>query len=148
LLVLCALAATACSTPEERQRAREEKERQRAEARAAKEEARAADLAQQREQGDAKMKADLPEGSPFRQVGWGMSEGEVRALLGEPTSHDSTATGAAFNPWNVRQRNTVRTTWYYQGKGRVVFVGGQGGIDTRVIDVDDDPSEKGYRATR
>ncbi|MBK8096245.1 MAG: hypothetical protein IPK26_04015 [Planctomycetes bacterium] len=137
-----------CKSAEERQAAREAKAAEKAAAREEKRLAKEAEHAQRIAEADAKLQASLPPESPFRQVHVGMSEGEVEAALGAPTSKDSTLTGREFVPFNIGGRGSVQTIWFYKGKGRVVFLGATGGVQNRVLDAADDPSEIGYKVTQ
>ena len=148
LLVLVLIALVGCKSAEERQRAREEKEARRAAEKEQKQLAKEAAVAERIAEADAKMQASLPPESPFRQVHVGMSEGEVEAALGAPTSKDSTLTGREFVPVNLGGRGSVQTIWFYKGKGRVVFLGATGGVQNRVLDATDDPNEIGYQVTQ
>lgn len=146
LLILAGFAG--CRTAEEKEQARAERERQKQEQRAAKERQRELDRQQKDQDRDAAMHAKLPAGSPFQVLHVRMREGEVLALLGEPTSRDSRQTGAEYIPFNFGGRGSVQTTWFYKGKGRVVFLGATGGVDNSLIDVVDDPNEIGHATSR
>lgn len=148
LLLLPLLAVVACKSAEEKQRAREEKEARRASEREEKRLAKEAEEAKKNAEADAKMQDRLPAESPFRVVHFAMSEGEVEALLGAPTSKDSKLTGREYVPFNVGGRGSVQTTWFYKAKGRVVFLGATGGVHNRVVDAIDDPAEIGYQVTQ
>lgn len=139
---------TGCRTAEEKEQARAEKERQKQEQRAEKERRRDAERQQKDAERDAAMHAKLPGNSPFLVLHVRMREGEVLALLGEPTSRDSRQTGAEYIPFNFGGRGSVQTTWFYKGKGRVVFLGATGGVDNSLVDVVDDPNEIGYATSR
>ena len=58
----------------------------------------------------------------FGDVKEGMSESEVRAVLGEPDDIGGNPTWKQFVP-RVRRfaTDTKRRTWVYSGKGKVVF---------------------------
>jgi len=70
---------------------------------------------------------------------------DVTNILGAPDDQNSYATGKAFIPWYFGD-DARRTSWYYKGKGRVVFAGGNifGGGGGDVIRVDYDPTESGF----
>lgn len=133
-----------CSTPEERAAARAERDQRKAEERAEKERKKQEEQEQKRAEADAAMHAKLPANSLFQPIRVGWSEGEVLTALGEPTTKDSRLTGREYVPFNFGGRGSVRTTWFYKGKGRVVFLGATGGVNNRVVDVEDDPNEVGH----
>jgi hypothetical protein len=134
-LVLVALgsALAGCATPEEK---------------AAKQAAKAAAKAEQQAQAEAQMRAAIPADSPLQKIKLGMSEGEVTAILGQQNSIDAHATGKAYNPFNFAGRDTVRTTYYFKGIGRVEFSSGSWGQRNGVIMLYHDPDEPGYRRTQ
>jgi outer membrane protein assembly factor BamE (lipoprotein component of BamABCDE complex) len=96
----------------------------------------------------AEMKASIPADSPLAKIDFGMTEGEVSAILGPPSSQDAFATGKAYNPFNVAGRDTVRTVHYYKGIGRVQFSHGSWGQRNGVVEILHDPSEPGYARSR
>lgn len=137
-----------CTTAEEKEARRVEKEKARAEAKAEKERLKQEEQALKAAEADAAMRAKLPANSVFQPIKWGWSEGEVQAALGQPTTKDTTLTGREHVPFNFGGRGSVKTTWFYKGKGRVVFLGATGGVNNRVVDVIDDPNEVGHFVTR
>lgn len=108
LLLLCCL-AVGCKSAEEK---RAEREARQAE--------REAVLKEQ-------MHANVPADSKLRQITLGMSESEVQAILGPPTTTSSHMTGKQFNPFNFSGRDTVRVVYHWQGVGRVEFSQGSWG---------------------
>lgn len=107
LLLLCL--AVGCKSAEEKRAAREAKQAE-----------REAELR-------AQMHANVPADSPLQKVTLGMTESEVQAILGPPTSTSSHATGRAYNPFNYSGRDTVRVVYHWQGVGRVEFSQGSWG---------------------
>jgi len=61
-----------------------------------------------------------PEGSALAKVKEGMSDEEVRKILGPPDDTNSYTTGKAWIPFYYGP-DTSRTDWHYRGQGRVVF---------------------------
>ncbi len=75
----------------------------------------------------------------------GMSRKEAISLIGHPTATESRQTGKAFNPFNFKGGDVVRTTDLYKGKGRVVYSNTSAYTSTmRVLEVIVDPLESGY----
>lgn len=88
--------------------------------------------------------APAPAGSPLSKVQVGMTEQEVRAVLGPPSQENEYVTGKAFIPWYFGPDRS-RRAYFYKGMGRVVFAGGKGFNRTgHVQRVEYDPSEPGY----
>lgn len=78
-----------------------------------------------------------PEGSLLAEIHRGMSMGDVRSILGTPTSERKYATGKAWIPFYAG-RDIVRTELYYAAVGRVILsTGGYG--DWKVTRVEYDP---------
>ncbi|MFY9342093.1 MAG: hypothetical protein WAT39_06380 [Planctomycetota bacterium] len=134
-LGLMLLPFTGCKSAEEKERARAE----RAAAKEAKEKEQQAAIAA----AQAEIKGKLPADSPLVKLEFGMSEAEVAALLGVPTSQKTRATGKAFNPLNVSGKDSMRTTYFYQGVGRVMFSSGRWGQRNGVVDLVHDAAEPG-----
>lgn len=84
-----------------------------------------------------------PAGSALARVQLGMSEGEVRGILGEPTSQNNYQTGKAWIPYYYGS-DTSRLDYKYKQIGIVVFGRNRYSGNTKVIRVDYDPSEDGY----
>jgi hypothetical protein len=84
-----------------------------------------------------------PAGSTLAKVTNGMTEAQVIAILGEPTSQQNYVTGKAFIPMYYGT-DTSRLDYRYKGVGIVVFSRNQYSGGTKVIRVDYDPSEDGY----
>lgn len=85
-----------------------------------------------------------PAGSPLSKVQLGMGKKQVKDLLGAADDENSYATGKAWIPFYFGN-DARRSSWYYKGKGRVVFADGNvfGGGTPEVVRVDYDPSESG-----
>ena len=85
----------------------------------------------------------VPPGSPLSKIKIGMSEQEVRDILGPPTGENEYVSGKAFIPWYFGPDRT-RRGYFYKGMGRVVFSGGSGFNRTgKVSRVEYAPSETG-----
>lgn len=74
----------------------------------------------------------------------GMTKGQVRQAVGQPSDENSYMSGKAWIPFYFGT-DARRTSWYYKGQGRVVFADGNvyGGGTPSVIQVDIDPTESG-----
>jgi hypothetical protein len=85
-----------------------------------------------------------PAGSKLAQVRLGMTKKQVKDILGPPTDENSYSTGKAWIPFYFGN-DARRTSYFYQGVGRVVFADGNvfGGGQSEVVRVDADPSEPG-----
>lgn len=134
-LSLSILPMAACKSAEEKEAARVKK----AEEKAAKE--KEAEIKLQAAK-DA-IRAKLPADSPLQKVDFGMSEAEVAVQLGAPTTQKTKPTGRAFNPFNVSGKDSMRTTFYYKGVGRVMFGNGSWGKRNGVVDMVHDADESG-----
>ena len=87
--------------------------------------------------------APVPADSPLAKVKVGMSEQDVRAILGPPTQENEYVSGKAFIPFYYGPDRT-RRAYFYKGTGRVVFSGGSGFNRTgKVSRVEYDPAESG-----
>jgi outer membrane protein assembly factor BamE (lipoprotein component of BamABCDE complex) len=80
-----------------------------------------------------------PASSPMSQITPGMSDVDVRKILGEPTRTRSYQTGKAFIPWYVGS-DTARTAYTYAGQGEVVFSNSRYSGGLSVVRVDYNPS--------
>ncbi len=75
----------------------------------------------------------------------GMSREEVHSLIGYPTATTSHQTGKAWNPFNFKGGDVVRSIDLYKGKGRVVFSNTSAySSGMRVLEVIINPNESGY----
>ena len=76
----------------------------------------------------------------------GMSQGQVMARCGPPTSTSAYITGKSFIPFNFKGGDSVRTMLLYQGQG-YVLVSNSSAFTSKasVIEVVIDPDEPGYR---
>lgn len=85
-----------------------------------------------------------PAGSKLAAVKLGMNKKQVKDILGPPTDENSYSTGKVWIPFYFGN-DARRTSFYYQGVGRVVFADGNafGGGTSEVVRVDYDPSESG-----
>jgi len=87
--------------------------------------------------------APPPASSPLSKIKVGMSEQEVREILGPPTGENEYVSGKAFIPFYYGPDRS-RRGYFYKGMGRVVFSGGSGFSRTgKVSRVEYDPSETG-----
>ena len=87
--------------------------------------------------------APIPASSPLAKIKVGMSEQEVREILGPPTGENEYVSGKAFIPFYYGPDRS-RRGYFYKGMGRVVFSGGSGFSRTgKVSRVEYDPSETG-----
>ena len=81
-----------------------------------------------------------PPGSPLAKVQVGMSDSDVRKILGDPDNANGYITGKAFIPYYFGP-DTSRRDWLYQGKGRVVFSQNRWSGNLTVVRVDYNPNE-------
>ena len=88
--------------------------------------------------------AGAPASGPLAAVRPGMDPAQVEHLIGAPTSVRPFITGKAFIPWYFGPDRT-RTAFYYKGQGRVIFSGDPVNANSRVVEVQYDPSEPGSR---
>jgi hypothetical protein len=89
----------------------------------------------------------IPANSAFSRIKQGMGMTEVFDILGRPSDQEIIATGKAFIPFYFGADQIVVRT-HYKGQGRITFSspgGGIGGGAGRVINIDYDPTESGYR---
>ena len=84
--------------------------------------------------------AAIPAGHVFGKIQSGMTEIDVRKILGEPTSSKDYMTGKAFLPWNFG-RDTSRQEWTYKGKGLITFSRNAATGSLKVLKVTYDPSK-------
>jgi hypothetical protein len=63
----------------------------------------------------------IPADSPFAKIKVGMSEGEVVATIGQPTSEGSYMTGKSFIPFHFSGSDDVRKAMHYKGQGLVIL---------------------------
>lgn len=64
--------------------------------------------------------SDAPAGSALAKIELGMTEIDVRKILGEPDDSNAYQTGKAWIPFYYGP-DTHRSDWMYRGQGRVVF---------------------------
>ena len=87
----------------------------------------------------------IPADSPFAKVQVGMGMAQVYALIGQPTDTTENITGKAFIPYYFGG-DTHRLAALYKGMGRIIFAPPHAFTsDMRVVEVDYDPTEKGYK---
>ena len=72
-----------------------------------------------------------------------MGSTQVQDLIGQPSDMKIGATGKNWIPFYFGS-DRVRTVFYYKGEGRILFSSGLGSGD-KVIEIEHDPSEDGYR---
>lgn len=89
---------------------------------------------------EAKSKAPTPApaGSPLARITNGMSDTDVRRILGEPSSSKSYMTGKQFIPYYFGP-DTSRIEYIYTGLGRITLTRNQYSGGLSVIRVDYDP---------
>lgn len=90
--------------------------------------------------GAASSFSEPPAGSRMAKVKPGMSDVDVRKIMGEPSRSHSYPTGKSWIPFYYGP-DTTRTEWNYTGKGRVVFSRNQYSGGLKVIKVLYDPNE-------
>jgi len=78
--------------------------------------------------------ASVPDDSPLAKVTIGMSDSDVRKVLGEPSSQNAYMTGKSWIPFYFGP-DASRTDYVYDGIGRVVFSRNQYSGQLKVIDV-------------
>jgi len=83
-----------------------------------------------------------PPGSPLAKIQVGMSDTDVRKILGDPDNANGYITGKEFIPFYYGG-DTARTDWLYKGKGRVVFSRNRWSGNLQVVRVDYNPNETG-----
>ncbi len=83
-----------------------------------------------------------PPGSALAKIQVGMSDAEVRKILGDPDNANGYITGKQFIPFYYGG-DTMRTDWLYKGKGRVVFSRNRWSGNMQVVRVDYNPNETG-----
>lgn len=81
----------------------------------------------------------IPKGHPFEKVHEGMSDEEVRKILGDPTNREDYMTGKVFIPF-YHGSDTSRSNWIYKGKGNIVFTRNRYSNLLSVIEVHYDPA--------
>lgn len=87
----------------------------------------------------AAAQVSAPASSPLSQITPGMSDVDVRKVLGEPTRSRSYMTGKAWIPWYYGS-DTARTAYTYAGQGEVVFSKNRYSGGLTVVRVDYNPS--------
>lgn len=87
----------------------------------------------------------IPPDSIFAKVKVGMSQDEVFATIGQPTSLGHYQTGKAFIPFHFSGSDNMRSTAHYKSVGTITF-----SLDSAytsrfsVISIDYNPSEPGF----
>ncbi len=93
--------------------------------------------------GTAESKLELvPAGSKLAKIQMGMSDEEVRAILGSPDNSRNYMTGKQFIPFYFGP-DTHRSDWVYEGVGRVVFRRNRYSGGLEVIQTRHDPGAAG-----
>jgi hypothetical protein len=85
-----------------------------------------------------------PPGSKFAQIQVGMTDAQVRAILGEPSDAGAHITGKAFIPYYMGS-DTSRIEWVYKGQGTIQFNSNRWTGAMKVTRVVYDPTEDGVR---
>lgn len=83
-----------------------------------------------------------PPGHPFAVVEQGMATGDVRTVLGKPSSLRRYPTMWTFVPFYTGAEER-RTVWSYPGQGRILFGDHPRSGELEVIRVEFDPREDG-----
>lgn len=81
-----------------------------------------------------------PPGSPMARVESGMTDAQVRSILGAPDEVRTYVTGKNFIPFYYGG-DTSRSDWIYQGQGRVVFSRNRWSGGLNVVNVIYQPDE-------
>lgn len=84
--------------------------------------------------------SNAPEGSKLAKVEVGMTDDEVREILGDPDDEKAYMTRKAWSPFYYGP-DTHRSDWMYLGQGRVVYSRNRHSGALKVIRVLYDPSE-------
>lgn len=80
-----------------------------------------------------------PARHPLAKIEKGMSQAQVRKIMGDPDNERSYLTGKMFIPFYFGS-DARRNEWVYNGKGRVAFSSGAYAINWKVFRVEYDPS--------
>ena len=89
-------------------------------------------------------KQAIPPESPFTKIKTGMGEQQVQDLLGLYNDFEVKATAKGYIPfYQVFGGKAIQTIQYYKGQGRIYFEGD--GISSRVVKIEYDPTEDGYK---
>jgi hypothetical protein len=80
-----------------------------------------------------------PPGHKFAKITVGMSDAEVRSILGEPNDASGHITGKAFIPYYYGS-DTSRVEWLYKGSGIIQFSSNRWSGRLKVIRVIYDPT--------
>lgn len=87
----------------------------------------------------------IPPDSPFAHIREGMGMAELLSLLGPPTDQEIFMTGKMSLPFSVGADRSVNRL-HYKGLGRIYMSGqGRAGGGERVMIIEYDPQESGYR---
>jgi len=87
----------------------------------------------------------IPPDSIFAKVKVGMSEDEVIATIGAPTTLDTYQTGKAFIPFHFSGSDDVRQCGHYKGVGTITYsLNSTYGSSYSVLSIDYDPTEPGF----
>jgi hypothetical protein len=93
---------------------------------------------------DGELYGNLPPGSRFTKLQFGMGQKEVMDTVGPPTDQKTYVTGKAWIPFYFGG-DRWRHEMFYKGEGRLVFAGGSGyGQVGYLLKIIADPKETGY----
>ena len=84
----------------------------------------------------------VPSSSKLARINKGMTDVQVRKILGEPDNSSNYMTGKAWIPFYFGG-DTHRSEWIYSGVGRVVFSRNRWSGSLTVIDLIHNPGEQG-----
>lgn len=85
--------------------------------------------------------APIPASSPLAKIEQGMTDSQVRAILGEPDGAHSYVTGKSWIPFYYGP-DTSRMEWRYAGKGLITFSRNAYSGSLKVVRVVYDPKQK------
>lgn len=89
--------------------------------------------AQDKKLPESRIEGNFPADSPFAKIKLGMTQGEVHAILGQPTDTKSYQTGKAWIPFYFGP-DMMRTDEFYKGVGIITYAGsGIGGVHWKVF---------------
>src|SRR5262249_13920698 len=85
--------------------------------------------------------------SPLAQLRVGMSQAEVKSILGDPTDSHGNATAKVAIPFYMGN-DVAEVTWHYKNTGRVIFALGVFNQNPALIRVEEDRQESGFYRQR
>ena len=93
---------------------------------------------------EAEASQAIPPESPFSKIKTGMGERQAEDLLGLYNDFEVQSMGTGFIPfYQALGGSIVRTIQYYKGQGRIYLEGP--GYDSKVVKIEYDPTEDGYK---